>query len=93
MPSNGSSAREVKEQIQVEREQLAHAVEALRGELHEAADVGGRLRPKLPVLAAGALGAGFVVAGGLGATARLVFRRGREGRTKATVGRYELVQK
>lgn len=93
MPTDGSSAEQVKEQIHEEREQLAHAVEALRGELQEATDVAAKLRPRLPLLAAGALGAGFVLSGGIGATVRLIFRRGREGTTKAAVGRYRVVEK
>jgi len=63
-----------------EREKLAEAVETLRSELGEATDVGGKLRANLPVAAAGALGLGFVVAGGIGATARLLLRRGASGR-------------
>jgi hypothetical protein len=83
----------VQEQIHEEREQLARAVEALRGELHEATDIASKVRPKLPLLAAGALGAGFVLSGGIGATARLFFRRGREGSTRATVGRFRVVER
>jgi hypothetical protein len=41
-------------------------------------DVTAKLRARLPLAAAGALVAGFVVAGGIGATMRLLFRRGRE---------------
>ena len=63
-----------------EREKLAEAVETLRSELGEATDVGGKLRANLPVAAACALGLGFVVAGGIGATARLLLRRGASGR-------------
>ena len=37
----------------------------------------GELRSRLPLTAAAALGAGFVSAGGIGATIRLLFRRGR----------------
>ena len=44
-----------------------------------------------PAVAAGALGVGFLLAGGVGATARLIFRRGREGETKAKVGRFRVV--
>ena len=83
----------VVKQIHDEREQLAHAVEALRAELQEAADVASRLRSKLPLLAAGSLAAGFVAAGGVGATAKLLFRRGREGRTRAAVGRFRVVER
>ena len=43
--------------------------------------------------AVGALGAGFLLAGGIGATARLLMRRGREGRTKARLGPFSLVDR
>ena len=69
-----SSANRTPEQIrsdlESEREQLASAVEHLRDELGQATNIAG----KLPVLAAGAASAGFVLAGGLGATVRLLTR-------------------
>ena len=65
---------QVASELATEREGLSAAVEDLR----EAANVGRKLKAKLPVAAAGALGAGFLVAGGIGATVRLLFRRGRE---------------
>jgi len=40
-----------------------------------------------------ALGAGFVVSGGIGATMRLLMRRGREGKTKARFGPFSLVDR
>jgi hypothetical protein len=80
---------EVRREIGAEREQLASAVEELR----EAADLTSMLRSKLPVFAAGAAGAGFVFAGGIGATMRLLARRGREGTTKAKAGRFTLVDR
>jgi hypothetical protein len=49
------------------------------------------LRSKLPVIAGGALATGFLLAGGVGATARLLFRRGREGDTRFKVGRFRVV--
>ena len=52
-----------------------------------------KLRAKLPAAAGGALAAGFLIGGGIGATVRLVFRRGREGETKATYGRFRLVDR
>ncbi|HEY2371759.1 MAG TPA: hypothetical protein VGH82_04350 [Gaiellaceae bacterium] len=67
----------LRQQLSSEREQLADAVETLRSEIGEATDIAGKLKSKLPVVAVGALGLGFVVAGGIGATARLLFRRGR----------------
>jgi hypothetical protein len=68
----------VRREIEAEREQLANAVEELREGLGEATDVAGKLRANLPVVAAGALGAGFFLAGGIGATMRFFARKGRE---------------
>jgi hypothetical protein len=78
--ANGRTPETVRREIESEREQLAIAVEQLREGLGEATDVGGKLRARLPVAAVGALGAGFVLAGGIGATMRLLARRGRERR-------------
>ncbi len=80
---------EVRREIEAEREELASAVEELR----EAADVTTILRSKLPALAAGGAGLGFFLAGGVGATMRLLARRGREGRAKAKAGRFTLVDR
>jgi hypothetical protein len=82
----------VRRQIEDEREQLAEAVRTLRSELHEATDVASKL-PPLPVLALGGLVGGFVLSGGVGATVRLLFRRGREGHDLAALGRYRLVDR
>jgi uncharacterized protein DUF3618 len=79
----------VRRQIEAEREKLADAVDELR----EAADVTAIVRSKLPVVAAGAAGVGFFLAGGIGATMRLFARRGREGKTKAKAGRFSLVRR
>jgi hypothetical protein len=64
----------VRRQIDLEREQLATAVESLRKEM----DITAKVRSRLPLAVASALAAGFVLAGGIGATMRLLFRRGRE---------------
>lgn len=84
---------EVRKDIESERNELAHAVEHLRGELGEATDIAGKLRTKLPVVAAGAASAGFVLAGGIGATMRYFARRSREGSEKARVGRFSLLDR
>ena len=92
----GSDARtveQIRRDIEVEREQLAGAADSLRESIGEATNVGAKLRANLPVAATGALGVGFLLAGGLGATARLIFRRGREGETKARLGRFRLVDR
>ena len=68
----------VRGEIAAERDELATSVEQLRVGLGEATNVAGKLRANLPVAAAGALGAGFVLAGGIGATMRYLARRGRE---------------
>jgi Protein of unknown function (DUF3618) len=85
--SNGRTAEQIRGEIETEREQLATAVDELR----EAADVTAIVRAKLPLVAAGAAGAGFFLAGGIGATMRLIARRGREGKTKARAGRFSVV--
>ncbi len=74
LPVEERTAEQLRHEIELEREQLATAVDSLRRELGFAS----KLRSRLPIAAAGALGAGFVVAGGIGATMRLLFRRGRE---------------
>jgi len=91
--ANGRSPEDVRREIASEREELAGAVDNLRAGIDDATDIAARLRAKLPLLAAGALGAGFVLAGGVGATLRLTARRGREGRERARVGRFAVVDK
>ena len=91
--ADGRTPEEIRREIETEREQLATAVEDLRAGLGEATDVAGKLRAKLPLAAAGALGAGFVLAGGIGATMRLLFRRGREGREHAKLGPFSVVER
>ena len=75
--SNNRTLDDVRRDIESEREQLAGATETLREEIGEATNVSAKLRANLPAVAIGALGVGFLLAGGMGATARLIFRRGR----------------
>jgi hypothetical protein len=89
MAGNTRTPEQIRREIETERERLATAVDSLR----HGADVTSMLRAKLPVVAAGALGAGFVLAGGIGATMRLLMRRGREGKTKARFGPFSLVDR
>lgn len=91
--TNHRTPEQVRTEIEAEREQLAGAVDTLRSEIGEAANIGAKLRSNLPVVAAGALGAGFFIAGGIGATMRLLARRGREGTTKARFGRFSFVDR
>lgn len=87
MAGNSRGPEQVRLEIEAERKELVGAVESLKSGVDNA---GAKLRAKLPVIAAGALGVGFVLAGGIGAGMRLVARRGREGRTKARFGRFSI---
>jgi hypothetical protein len=87
--TNGRTPEQVKADIEAERDRLAGAVDDLRSEI----DVNAKLRPKLPLAAAAALGAGFVISGGIGATMRLLMRKSREGTTKARFGPLSLVDR
>ena len=91
--NNSRTLDEVRRDIESEREHLAGAAETLREEIGEATNIGAKLRANLPAVAIGALGVGFLVAGGMGATARLIFRRGREAETKAKLGRFRIVDR
>jgi hypothetical protein len=91
--SNGRSQEQIKRELEAEREALAAAVEDLRDGLGEATDVNAKLRAHLPVATGGAIAAGFVLAGGIGATMRLFARRGREGRTRVSFGPFSLVDR
>jgi hypothetical protein len=87
--SDGRTPEQVRTDIETEREQLAGAVDDLRDGL----DVNKQLKGKVPVAAAAAFGVGFVLSGGIGATMRLVMRKSREGRTKARLGPFFLVDR
>jgi Protein of unknown function (DUF3618) len=87
--TDGRTPEQVRRDIETERERLADAVDDLRSEM----DVNAKLRGKLPLAAVAALGAGFVVSGGIGATMRLLMRRSREGRTRARFGPFSLVDR
>ena len=87
--ANGRTPEQVRLDIEAERERLAGAVDDLRAGM----DVNTILKDKLPIATAAALGVGFVVAGGIGATMRLVFRRGREGTEKARLGRFTIIDR
>jgi hypothetical protein len=93
MAQNSRSAADIRQQIQTEREQLSRAVDELRAGIGEATDVRSKLGANLPTAAGVALAAGFVLAGGIGATVRLVFRRGRESSALFRVGRFVVVDR
>jgi hypothetical protein len=90
-PRNNRKVEEIRRDLEQERDQLADAADSLRDSIDDATNITGKLRSKLPAVAAGALFTGFVLAGGVGATARLMFRRGREGSTKMRLGRILIV--
>jgi hypothetical protein len=83
---------DVRRDLEQERDQLASAADSLRENIDEATDIGGKMRSNLPAVAGGALAAGFILAGGIGATARLIFRRGREGTTLLRIGPIRFVE-
>jgi hypothetical protein len=87
------SDAQLREELRTERAALADAVGDLRSAVGEAADISGKLQAKLPLFAAGAFGLGFLKAGGVGATMRLLMRRRREGGVKAKAGRFRLVDR
>jgi hypothetical protein len=91
--TNSRTAEVVRQEIEAEREQLAAAVDELRDGIGEATNVSAKLKAKLPAVAAGALGVGFVVAGGIGATMRLFARKSREGTETARFGRFRVVNR
>ena len=93
MADNDRTPAEVRREIAAEREQLAEAVEDLRREIDDVTNVADKLRANLPVVTAGAIGAGFLLAGGIGATMRLLARRSREGREKARFGPFSFVER
>ena len=78
---------QLRKDIDAEREQLATALDELRGSIGDAADIGGKLNSKLPLVAGTAASMGFVLAGGVGATARYFARRGRENHSRLSLFR------
>ena len=90
---NSRTPEQVRHELEAERERLAHAVDTLRAEVKDATDIGSKVRANLPAVAAGAAGVGFLLAGGIGATMRLIARRGREGKEKARFGRFSFVDR
>jgi hypothetical protein len=65
-----STDKQLRSELGTEREMLAEAVGTLRTEIEAATDIRGRLRANLPAATAAALGIGFVLSGGIGATVR-----------------------
>jgi hypothetical protein len=93
MATDPRNAESIRREIEHERNELARSVDQLRASVKEVTDVRSKVGANLPVVAAGALAAGFVLSGGIGATMRLIFRRGREGSTMARFGRFVVVDR
>jgi hypothetical protein len=93
MATDNPDTAGLRQRIETERNALATSVDSLRNEISEATNISAKLRGKLPAAAGGALAVGFVLGGGIGATVRLIFRKGREGETKAKAGRFRLVDR
>jgi hypothetical protein len=89
MATDTRTPEQIRRELETERERLTDAVDSLREGIGDATD----LRSKLPLIAAASMGAGFFLAGGIGASARLLFRRGREGTTRAKFGRFSFVDR
>ena len=92
-PPDTRTPEQVRRDIEVERERLASAVDALKTGIGDATDIAGKLQARLPAAAAAAFGAGFVLWGGIGATMRLLARRSRSGDTAAKLGRFTIVDR
>lgn len=80
MSTTPRTQEQIRTEIENEREQLADAVGHLRTSIDEATDFAGKVKARLPLIAAGAASVAFVFAGGVGATMRYFARRGREKR-------------
>jgi hypothetical protein len=93
MATDDRNTAELRKRIESERSALATSVDSLRSEIGEATNISAKLRAKLPAASSAALAAGFVLGGGIGATVRFIFRKGREGETKAKAGRFRLVDR
>jgi hypothetical protein len=81
---------QIRSDLDAQRAELVDAVEQLRGELSEAANIGSKLKSKLPAVAGAAASVGFVLGGGVGATMRYLARRGRDADEKVRVGRWSI---
>jgi len=90
---NSRNVEQVRQELEAEREGLAQAVDTLRAGVKDATDVSAKIRENLPVAAGAALAAGFLLAGGIGATMRLFARRSREGDEVVRFGRYVVVDR
>jgi hypothetical protein len=88
---------EVRAELREERRRLAESLDELRSGIDDVTDLRsqleGRIAPVLPLALLATFAAGFVLAGGIGATVRLALRISREGRVVAKLGRFALVDR
>lgn len=84
---------EVRAEIAKERAALVGSTQELEAKLRAATDVTAKLSKNLQVVAAGVLVGGFVLAGGIGATARYFFRRSRERDEVLEAGRWRIYKR
>ena len=84
---------QVREDIASEREQLASAIDELRASVGAAANLAEKVKERLPLVAGTAASAGFVLAGGIGATMRYFARRGRDRNERVRLGRFSIVDR
>ena len=87
--SNGRTTEQVRRDIETERDRLARAADDLRAEMN----VNRQLKGKVLPAAVAALGIGFVVAGGIGATVRLLMQRRQEDETKSRFALFSFVDR
>jgi len=85
--SNDATKAELHRRLHDEREALAQSVDTLRDSL----DLRRKIGANLALVALAVFGAAFVLSGGVGATMRLLARRGREGHTTARLGHWAIV--
>jgi Protein of unknown function (DUF3618) len=90
---NNRTLEEIRREIEAQREGLASAVDELRAGISEVTNVSAKLKANLPVAAAAAGAAGFLIAGGIGATMRLFARKSREGTERARFGPFRIVDR
>lgn len=86
------SVKELRREIKQERRELVDDLKDLRDDL-ESGDLRRKFRRRLPVLFATTFALGFVLSGGLAATALLIKSRRSGGRQIFRAGRYVLIER
>lgn len=89
----GRTQAQIRVEIAQERAALVGSTQELEAKLRAATDVTAKLSKNLHLLAAGVLVGGFVLAGGIGASARYFFRRSRERDEVLEAGRWRVYKR